>query len=143
MTRALNFLFGLMSSHPIQLKWAYVNVSTKRPRNIIMFVWSLAEIYVIPLFLYQTIEIFNITLKRGNSYLPTTFWDLGLWSSLVTEIVYILIAESVRAFGYVLHRIRAILRSFQISNFSTDLLMYFSYSSFNLFVLMRGYNTIW
>ena len=42
----------------------------------------------------------------------------------------------VRPFGHVPHFIRAILRSFQISYFSTDLLMSFSYS-FNLFVPMR------
>ena len=43
----------------------------------------------------------------------------------------------VGPFGHVPHLIRAILRSFHISFISTDLLMSFSYSSFNLFVLMR------
>ena len=43
----------------------------------------------------------------------------------------------VMPFGQVPHFIRAILRSFHISYFSTDPLMSFSYSSFNLSVLMR------
>ena len=43
----------------------------------------------------------------------------------------------VRPFGRVPDFIRAIYRSFQISYFSTDLLMFFSYSSFYLSVLVR------
>ena len=42
----------------------------------------------------------------------------------------------VRTFGHVSHSIRAIIPSFQISYFSTYLLMSFSYFSFNLSVLM-------
>ena len=38
----------------------------------------------------------------------------------------------VRSFGHVPHLSRAILRSFQTSYVSTDLLMSFSYSSLNL-----------
>ena len=46
----------------------------------------------------------------------------------------------VKLFGRVPHLIRAILRSFRISYFTTDLLVSFSYS-FNLSVFMRlGYN---
>ena len=43
----------------------------------------------------------------------------------------------IMPFGHVPHVIRDILRSFRISYFSTNLLMSFSYSSFNLSVLMR------
>ena len=42
-----------------------------------------------------------------------------------------------RPFGHVPGLTCAIFRSFQIYCFSTDLLMYFTYSSFNLSVLMR------
>ena len=50
--------------------------------------------------------------------------------------IYRITLALVRPFGNV-HLIRAIVRSFQISYISTDLLMYFSYSSFNLSVFMR------
>ena len=42
----------------------------------------------------------------------------------------------VKPFGHVPHLIRAILRSFRIFYFSTDLLIYFSYSSYNPSVLL-------
>ena len=46
----------------------------------------------------------------------------------------------VRPFGHTPHRIRAIFRSFRISYFATDIVMSFSYSSFNLTFSCEEYN---
>ena len=121
-----NVRFDMLQQYPSYLVQCIIFFSLKNDYRQLLIkplIWFiLHHIILVILTRVCTLEHFLVRISDEAPTLPPERYRISL--------------ALVRSFGHVLHLIRAILRSFQISYFSTDL-MSFCCFSFDLFVLAR------